>query len=613
MTVDKVPHGIEISLDGRPYIVDLTQYRRRTLPALRDQFDTAQEPGEQSLSSEGLWRRSCNDWSGGEGQLYYDDPDSDRTAFYQSSNIDIWTKGEISLLPQSSLRKSSTNDRLHLLATGSYLYFGDGTTLMHTSNPDADVPTFTSSSIQAGQAAQAIQDLDDDGAYVYAALGANGVTRTLIGASTSTKISTYAATLIEYSNGRIIVSNGNNVTELTSISGGTSTQVSIWNHPNPGFKFTDVQGGPRGIYLAGRSGERSEIYIVRVNEADGSLKTPIMVTDLPTGEYVLKMTYYGGALVIGTNLGFRVASIQEDGSLVYGPRVDVEGGVTAFASEGEHVWFSWSAWPQEEPTGTLAPHRSGVGRMSLARFSEPLVPVYTTDIMAGTVGAPQTSSCVAVARLGGHTYFTLQAVGLYGQSSAFETSGYVWSGWIRYGLTESKVVSNVQLRHEPLVGHIAVASMDETLNVTEHGKSSQVSSLSPGRGIRIENNVGEAVMLKLTLTQGGVEQTPVLKRWTMLAIPTPRRIDEILLPIVLRETVTYGDGDGQRYYFDTKDEFDRLKVVAGAGVILPYVEGKSKYLVYLDRLEEQPEGWNSQKTFFNGLLVLRLLVVGADD
>lgn len=608
-TTDAVPFGIPVELAGHQYIVDLAGYRRRTLPALREQFDTANEPGEQSLSSEGLWRRSQSDWRAGEGQLHYDDRDSLRNAFYQSSKVDVWDEGGIKLLkePEAKVVNSSTSQ--HLLTESGYLYHAAGSTLAFTADATPASPTFTGVNIQAGQAAQTVQDITSDGGYIYAALGSNGVTRTSLATTTASKISTYNATLIEYANGRLLVSNGRDITELTSISGSTSTATSIWEHPNAGFTFNAASGGNRGIYFAGRSGDRSEVYIIKVNESDGSLTTPVVVATLPIGEYVQSMGHYGAAMLLGTNKGFRLAAIQDDGSLVYGPRVDIANGVRCFAFEAEYAWFGWSGWPDVEPTGDVDPHLTGLGRMNLSMLTEPLVPAYNTDLMVGSEGVPNTAATLAVARFNGRTYFCISGDGLYGESGSYEESGYLWSGWIRYGLTENKVVSQIDLRHEPLVGTVVAELLTEDLEVTTVGTSSAGSSLSPIGGLRREVNIGEAAMLKLTLTQGGVTQTPVLKRWTIRALPTPERIDEVILPIILRERMTFGEGDGQSYYYDTKAEFDYLQSFVGSGSILDYREGNTTYKVYLDRVEEQPDQWNSQRTFFNGVLVLRLLVV----
>ena len=89
---------LPVELNGETYGVDTTMYRRTTVPVSRQQRDNSKEPGENTLDTTGAWVRSQTDWSYGAGQLYLDKEDSDRRRFYSSQGIDVWTKGQISLL-----------------------------------------------------------------------------------------------------------------------------------------------------------------------------------------------------------------------------------------------------------------------------------------------------------------------------------------------------------------------------------------------------------------------------------------------------------------------------------------------------------------------------------
>ena len=44
----------DISINGRGYQVDYTNYRRRTVPAQKEQRDTSEDVGENTLSNVGL-------------------------------------------------------------------------------------------------------------------------------------------------------------------------------------------------------------------------------------------------------------------------------------------------------------------------------------------------------------------------------------------------------------------------------------------------------------------------------------------------------------------------------------------------------------------------------
>lgn len=606
---DMVPYALSVAIGDHAYLADLQNYRRRTLPALREQFDTAQEPGEQSLNVEGLWRRSQADWSHGAGQKYYDDADSDRRRFWQSVGIDPWEPGEIRLLPKASSRRTSTNINLQLLSEGGYLYMVDGSTLVISSNPESSVPTFSGCTVHAGATPVDVEDITSDGSYVYAAVGINGITRGSVGSTSFSKISSYAAKVIGYANGRLIAAKDGEIVEVGAVVNGSAPTTTLLTHNNPSFVFNHVTGGPQGIYVSGHAGSRSEIYLIRVDDSDGSLKTPVIATPLPDGEQVTTLLYYAGAVIIGTDTGFRLCQVLESGELRYGPLVRIPGGVYALEPESRFCWFGWSDYPEEEPTGDILPHRSGMGRMNLGTFTQPLVPAYATDIMVGSVGTPLSGRTTSIVTFEGKRYFTIADAGLYAETDDYETSGYLWSGWIRYGITAPKVASRIDLRHEPLVGSVKAEMLTEDLIVTDFGTNSLVSSLEPEGGLQEQLQMGEAAQLKLTLNQGGVQQTPVLNRWTVRALPSPERIDEIILPLVLSESVS-SMVDQTSIYYDTLEEFLYLQGLVGSGQIVRYREGATEYLVYVDRLEAQPKNWNADRSWFNGTVIVRLLVVG---
>ena len=71
------PASLPVEVDGTQFLIDTRQYRRTTVPALREQRDTSKEPGENTLDTSGAWTRSQTDWSFGAGQTHFDLDDSD--------------------------------------------------------------------------------------------------------------------------------------------------------------------------------------------------------------------------------------------------------------------------------------------------------------------------------------------------------------------------------------------------------------------------------------------------------------------------------------------------------------------------------------------------------
>jgi hypothetical protein len=98
--------GYDVAIGGLPFLMaptDTVPYQRETSPYRKDQFDNGKEPGEQSLT--GWWIRSQSSFHVGSGIKFYD-PSSGETTPYRfndSRGIDVWTKGQATLL------KSVTN------------------------------------------------------------------------------------------------------------------------------------------------------------------------------------------------------------------------------------------------------------------------------------------------------------------------------------------------------------------------------------------------------------------------------------------------------------------------------------------------------------------------
>jgi hypothetical protein len=91
----------DVAIGGEPFLLaptDINPYQRETAPYRKDQFDNSKEPGEQSLT--GWWIRSQSSFHGGTGIKFYDPTSGESTGyrFADSQGVDVWTKGQVSLL-----------------------------------------------------------------------------------------------------------------------------------------------------------------------------------------------------------------------------------------------------------------------------------------------------------------------------------------------------------------------------------------------------------------------------------------------------------------------------------------------------------------------------------
>jgi hypothetical protein len=95
----------DVAFGGIPFFLaptDVNPYQRETAPYRKEQFDNSREPGEQSLT--GWWIRSQSSFHGGSGINFYDPTAGESIGyrFKDSQGVDVWTKGQVSLLKETT-------------------------------------------------------------------------------------------------------------------------------------------------------------------------------------------------------------------------------------------------------------------------------------------------------------------------------------------------------------------------------------------------------------------------------------------------------------------------------------------------------------------------------
>ena len=269
--------------------------------------------------------------------------------------------------------------------------------------------------------------LASDGLNVYAAGNAGGssevqrIQGTAVTAASGTghvwTLTGMAATDgVWFANGYLIASDGSRLTWLPStadessaydIASSTFSQVTTWS---------SVIGTPVGIYAAGNQGNQGRIYYIGINDSTVALDVPVLAAPLPEGETINVLSEYGGVILIGTNKGFRLAQTGQRGTLSFGPLVTIDNGVSVVEPQGEFVWFGWRNYEGN----------SGLGRISLKEFTEPLVPAYATDLMRDSTDADVQG---VITTFDDRRLFTISGVGAFREHA----SNYVASGTITEG------------------------------------------------------------------------------------------------------------------------------------------------------------------------------------
>lgn len=591
-----VPAVLPIAIAGHPYRMDVDGYARETVDALRSAYDSLAEPGEHSLNTVGIWRRTQTHWEMGAGQTHWDEKDSDQFRFRTSKGVDPWTERTLRLQFDTTVSKTGAYADLKLLSVGtSWLYAVINQQLHWTTNPYAGSPTWTSSVIQNGEAAADCTSITTDGAAVYAALNANGIHKTTGGASSSSHFSAYTADLVGFANGHLLAADANALVEIDSV--GASTP--LMTHFSTGFSFATITPAPSGIFVGGNTADRGEFYFVGYNSSTAALAVPIPAGSLPRGEFIRDMKFYAGYLVLGTSKGFRLAEIFQDRGVSIAPLLPTTSPCLCVDVDGEYAWYGCTAFDSVS---------SGLYRARLSRFTEPLVPAFASDLMAGA----STGATLSVARFQGKTCFAISGTGIYAQSTGLVASGTMDSGLVRWGTMEQKVTSSAGLKHDPLNGTVSIALLTEDGSSYLAGISNTAGSTGPTEEFSGGNTDGETIEVRLTLAYNSGDHTlgPVVRRWTIRAEVVPLLTDHITVPIVMKTSVLNMVGEGQPVIYDPLEEFLFLKSLEAARIPVVYQEGDLSQQVIVDKVLVKPEKWiEPTHHWFEGLVILHLLTV----
>ena len=633
---------LPVELNGETYAVDTMAYRRTTVPVSRQQRDNSREPGENTLDTTGAWVRSQTDWSYGAGQLYLDNEDSDRRRFYSSQGVDIWTKGQITLLTDTEDASPSTAPGTEDLilerfvdANGQeYIYLASDSTMFFSISGGT---SWTEHSVT-----QPIGSMTSDGSSVYVArTGTQVPEKFTLGGTTDLTFGTLTPNLLKIVAGRIIGAEGNDIYELDAAGAKASSSLD-YSLPLSTSTWVSITPASNGIYAAANTDNTGSLYYIGVNSADGTLNAPTVAASLPRNETINEIMAYGGLIGLATSAGFRLALISPEASgVTLGPAIDTGGEAFSLEADGKFMWFGCD--------------NAQVYRVDLSRFTETLVPAYASDMkMSGTVAAAD--KVVSLVRLNNDNDPKLFLAVNKGSGAGViykehysgnkVATGELIAGEITWSTVVPKLLRSgvidldrsqyerAKTAYRTTTGY--TASTPYTLGAattTPVGKirlvatnGAQTSStipdatgtLSTGEPdtFSFSDGINTAISydLKIELERSSSPATasPICHDWQLTAVAVPRRIDEIILPIVFRRDVTTSRGSGKpRAALVVKEAFENLRALMESGTAVSYKEGKRTDNVTIERLEMTPERLSDDGGWWEGTLMVRLLTVPA--
>lgn len=539
-TSDNVAYDYAINgLPFKSFASNDIPLERALAPIRKQQVDQSDNPGEQSLDS--WWLRSQTDWSGGAG-LDFMEPASDgrvQRSYHSSAGVNVWNVGEVSLLRSTSSVRAiaGAEPRVARYNSGSGLYYGAGSTIdQYNGSSWASTTGFSGTLDQLVPAGSKILAVNTSGTIFSASSG--GTTFTSLWTTAS------GATRSWWVKQRLITAQGADLFELGLGGGDLDLQTPYYTHPDSTWVWSAAFEAPGAILVAGYGSAGSAIYKF-VLDADGTLPTisgAITTAEFPIGEYITDgFTYLGSLIAIATNLGIRVGNVAANGDVTYGP----------FTYEGT-VLGKFRPWSRFLYTAVAnaGDGRPGLLRIDLSDIGDDGRAPYALDIRVPSGTSAEVKSFAVVNE--DEVYLACSG-NLFGCTAAsnLESSGWLRTGFVRYGTIEKKNFDTVSVEMaQPLAGQLTVYSVTKDGNTVSIGSYGGNASTEESLRIGIPTTPQKHLGLKFQLDRDSTTPTtgPVLENWQMRAVPSPTRAELMQIPLMCFDFEE--DEYGQMYGFE---------------------------------------------------------------
>jgi hypothetical protein len=523
----------DVAIAGNPFFLmtsDDSPYRRVTAQYRKQQIDQTREAGEQTLT--GWWVRSQSSFHLGAGIKYLEpqQEESLRFQFTESKGIDIWTRGQATLLNDTdsfyagaaAAQLIGVND-----GTDDCILVTDGTALKKITSAGVS-STYT----QAGTPATIFSLTTNGKEYFF--INETHVHRGNISGTTSdTEIynatSTTRAT-IRYVKQRLIAAIGSSIYELDPNNASGALPGVFFTHPNTSWVWSSISEGPSAIYISGYdpNGTSSSVFKIGLDTANANalgfpeLLTPTVVIDMPQGERINDFDVYLGAYaVLATSLGFRVGISDATGDIQYGPLLFKDSPCNAIAFRDSYAYIA-----------TLVDGAAGLVRVDLSTtvLANSLFFPWAWDLIA--TGTTTTASQVAFFGNSDRAAFTNGNNTWAESTTSLVASGYLRTGYIRYNTLEAKIFKLMQARVDTTDGGILIQSIDSLDNFYTIGNFSQESAV-PEININYPQTAQEYLGFQFTLSRSTTDTTkgPLFTGYQLKSLPAVPRQRLIQYPL----------------------------------------------------------------------------------
>ena len=615
-TYSATGEAYDVAIAGLPFFLlnsDDAPYRRVTAQYRKQQIDQTREAGEQTLT--GWWLRSQSSFHLGAGIKFFEpqQEESLRFQYTESKGVDVWTRGQATLLNDTASFYTGTVGPAQLIGvndgTNDCIFVTDGTALKKITTGGS--PTTIT---QAGTAST-IFSLTTDGSNYYFINGTK-VHKGSVGATPADSeiYDTPGVTraTIRYVKQRLLLAIGNVLYELNAnATASAALPTALYTHPNTSWVWSSISEGPQAIYVSGYdpNGTSSSVFKIALDATTANslgfptLETPTVIIDMPLGERINDFDVYLGAYaVLATSLGFRVGIADATGDVQYGPLLFRDAACNSIAFRDSYAYIA-----------TLVDGAAGLVRVDLSTtvIGNSLFFPWAWDLIA--TGTTTTASQVAFFGNSDRAAFTNGNNTWAESTTSLVATGYLRTGYIRYNTLETKIFKLMQARVDTTNGGVTIQSVDASDNFYTIGVFSQTSTV-PQININYPQTAQEYLGFQFTLSRSttDVSKGPLFTGYQIRSLPaTPRqRLIQYPMSCFDHESDHFGVEVG--YEGAAYDRMSQLELIENNGdtiQIQDFRTGES----YLGIIEEMDFRNNtpSDKRFsgYGGLLLVTIRTV----
>lgn len=509
---------------------DSSAISRVTTQYQKERVDQEASAGENSLSN--WWLRSATSWHRGGGAEFYDADETDLYRYRQSANVDVWTQGQLSLLPDTEQVAAHGGSQAHTCALGTW-FIDNGNVYLYqiSTGTVVEIVAFTATA----------QALATDGCS--ALIGADDGIYEIDNSLTVTKLYNHAGAAgswtvqaIGYVKDRIIVgcqisdALPMRIFELARNPASPPGTVNIsptvgdsrFEYQSTSLSFVAVTESTAAILVGLTIGVQSKVLSFTIDTSttgSGAMLEPINTAEFPIGEVLRNLkSYLNTWVVAATNRGVRVASETTTGTgFVYGP-LSVEDDIADLTFDGEYVYATRAA----ERLGA-----KGLWRIDLGEAVGDFY-AYASDLSI----ADGTPTSVAFIGSTGRALITTSANVYVEHATRLAPVGELYSGWVRFGTTEYKQPVSFAIRSENTGGTLGIRVSNPDGDYGDFG------SVPLGKVLNIPLSAellpDTEFEVRVTLNRDSVDDTagPTLQEWQLRALPAPLRSRTIVLPLL---------------------------------------------------------------------------------